>query len=134
MGAISAGQILRFNRTRPSHLTQVQQFLKAVNDSHTIYTERWGDIMWHSFALKLFLGAQREVALGYWRRQGLKICLYPSLTVLPLTCTSALASADPRRLHMFDDFAYEHATIMQLSRTQQRWIRNESSCDRKLLP
>ena len=33
----------------------VQDFLLHVNRSHAIYTERWGDLLWQSAALQLFL-------------------------------------------------------------------------------
>ena len=33
----------------------VQHFLRHVDQSNTIFTERWGDLLWHSLALKLFL-------------------------------------------------------------------------------
>ena len=51
----------------------VQQFLAHVNRSHVIYTERWGDLLWQSMSLQLFM--------------------------------------DRDRVHMFNDFSYEHATI-----------------------
>ena len=51
----------------------VQAFLAHVNNSHTIYTERWGDLLWQSAALQLFM--------------------------------------DQEQVFMFDDWAYEHATI-----------------------
>lgn len=51
----------------------VQAFLAHVNQSHVIYTERWGDLLWQSAALQLFMVRDK--------------------------------------VHMFDDWAYEHATI-----------------------
>lgn len=50
----------------------VQAFVKHVDASKTIYYNRWGDALWHSVALQLFLPRER--------------------------------------LHMFDDFAYEHTS------------------------
>eukprot|EP00966_Prymnesium_polylepis_P196094 4544356-Prymnesium_polylepis.2 len=37
----------------------VQDFLVAVDASHTIYTERWGDLLWHAVALQLFMPLER---------------------------------------------------------------------------
>lgn len=51
----------------------VQRFLAHVNRSHAIYSERWGDLLWQSAALQLFM--------------------------------------DHEQVHMFTDFAYEHATF-----------------------
>ena len=50
----------------------VQAFVKHVDASKTIYYKRWGDALWHSVALQLFLPRER--------------------------------------VHMFDDFAYEHTS------------------------
>ena len=48
-------------------------FLSLVNRSHSIYTLRFNDILWHSTAVKLFM--------------------------------------EPHRIHMFQDWAYEHITF-----------------------
>lgn len=33
----------------------VHAFLTAIDSSHTIYTERWGDLLWHAAAIQLFM-------------------------------------------------------------------------------
>lgn len=53
--------------------SEVRRFVSFVNDSRLIYTERYGDALWHSVALALFM--------------------------------------EPSRLHMFNDWAYEHASF-----------------------
>ena len=50
----------------------VQAFVKHIDASKTIYYNRWGDALWHSVAVQLFLPRER--------------------------------------VHMFDDFAYEHTS------------------------
>lgn len=55
---------------------EVQDFLAHINRTHVIYTERWGDMLWQSAAVQLFL--------------------------------------DRAKVHMFTDFAYEHATISRV--------------------
>ena len=37
----------------------VQQFLQHVDRSHTIYTQRWGDLLWHSAAVQIYMPAAR---------------------------------------------------------------------------
>ena len=66
----------------------VYNFLTAVNRSHTIYTLRFNDILWHSTAVKLYM--------------------------------------EPRKLFMFQDWAYEHITFQTVShgglRTKRFWV------------
>lgn len=54
----------------------VQAFLAHIVKMHVIYTERWGDMLWQSAAVQLFM--QRS------------------------------------NVHMFTDFAYEHATVSRV--------------------
>ena len=44
----------------------VQQFLQHVDASHTIYYNRWGDALWHSIALQLFLDPGRVHVFQDW--------------------------------------------------------------------
>ena len=39
---------------RPGLSEPVHEFLQHVEESHLIYTERMGDLLWHSAALQLF--------------------------------------------------------------------------------
>ena len=57
--------------------SDVEAFLRHVNQTETIYYDRLGDALWHSTAAALFM--------------------------------------DEHRLHMFHDFAYEHATMRTVS-------------------
>ena len=69
--------------------SDVQHFLNHIDGSGTIYTMRWGDLLWHSTAIKLFM--------------------------------------DRRRVHMFRDFAYEHASFGKLGEPAASRRRNVTS-------
>ena len=64
----------------------VKRFVSFVNDSRLIYTERFGDALWHSVALALFM--------------------------------------EPSRLHIFNDWAYEHASFSVVDSSGKNEVRN----------